>query len=61
VEVVLEDVTCSARMLYLMDGEAIIVGSKYIAHETQANSNGASFSVKIDENGKFTDLTEIPR
>ena len=52
---VLDDITCSARMLYFMDNRVMIVGSKFIPDEKKATSNGACFLANTDENGMFTE------
>lgn len=56
---VLDDIRCSARMLYFIEDTVIILGSVYVPDETNAFSNGGGFIAKLDENGMFTELTQL--
>ena len=56
---VLDDIHCSTRMLFFMDDTVFLVGTVYTPHETEAFSNSAVFTAKLDENGMFTELTKI--
>lgn len=56
---VLDDIHCSTRMLFFMDDTVFLVGTVYTPDETEAFSNSAVFTAKLDENGMFTELTKI--
>ena len=56
---VLDDIRCSTRMLYFIEDTVILLGSGYVPDETNASSNGAGFTAKLDENGMFTELTRM--
>ena len=56
---VLDNIRCSTRMLYFIEDTVILLGSGYVPDETNASSNGAGFTAKLDEKGIFTELTRM--